>query len=78
MVGLGLLIAVLVDHVHYESVVKSIVFLPMAISFVAAGVIWRFMYELDPRTGTLNAGSRGGRRAPGRVAQHASRGTTCC
>ena len=55
VVGLGLLVAVLVDRVRYESVVKSIVFLPLAISFVAASVIWRFMYELDPNIGTLNA-----------------------
>jgi alpha-glucoside transport system permease protein len=55
VVGLGLLVAVLVDRVRYESVVKSVVFLPLAISFVAAAVIWRFMYELDPNIGTLNA-----------------------
>lgn len=55
VVGLGLLIAVLVDRVKYEGVVKSVVFLPMAISFVAAGVIWRLMYEINPNTGTLNA-----------------------
>ena len=36
VVGLGLLVAVLVDRVRYESTVKSIVFLPLAISFVAA------------------------------------------
>ena len=54
-VGLGLLIAVLVDRVKYESTVKSIVFLPLAISFVAAGVIWKLMYDVDPNTGTLNA-----------------------
>ncbi|MEO6208431.1 MAG: sugar ABC transporter permease [Candidatus Limnocylindrales bacterium] len=55
VVGLGLLVAVLVDRVRYEGVVKSIVFLPLAISFVAAAVIWRFMYELQPQVGTLNA-----------------------
>ena len=55
VVGLGLLVAVLVDRVRYESVTKSIIFLPLAISFVAAAVIWRFMYELDPNVGTLNA-----------------------
>lgn len=55
VVGLGLLVAVLVDRVRYESTVKSVVFLPLAISFVAAAVIWRFMYELDPNVGTLNA-----------------------
>jgi alpha-glucoside transport system permease protein len=59
VVGLGLLVAVLVDRVKYESVVKSIVFLPLAISFVAASVIWRFMYELDPKVGTLNAVATG-------------------
>ncbi|MBZ2196341.1 carbohydrate ABC transporter permease [Occultella gossypii] len=55
VVALGLGIAVLVDRVRYEVVVKSVVFLPMAISFVAAGVIWRLMYDLNPNTGTLNA-----------------------
>lgn len=59
VVGFGLLIAVLVDRVRYESVVKSVVFLPMAISFVAAGVIWRLMYEFNPRIGTLNAAVTG-------------------
>ncbi len=54
-VGLGLLIAVLVDRVRYEPVIKGVVFLPMAISFVAAGVIWRFMYDFRPESGTLNA-----------------------
>jgi alpha-glucoside transport system permease protein len=56
VVGLGLLIALLVDRVKYEGVVKSVVFLPMAISFVAAAVIWRLMYDIDPNVGTLNAG----------------------
>ena len=58
-VTLGLLVAVLTDRVPYESVAKAIVFLPMAISFVAAGVIWKFMYDYRPpglpQTGTLNA-----------------------
>lgn len=58
-VTLGLLVAVLADRVPYESALKAIIFLPMAISFVAAGVIWRFMYAFQPagmaQTGTLNA-----------------------
>ena len=58
-VVLGLLIAVLTDRVPYESLAKALVFLPMAISMVAAGVIWRFMYTYQPpgtsQTGTLNA-----------------------
>jgi alpha-glucoside transport system permease protein len=43
-VGLGLVIAVLADRTKYESVYKAIIFLPMAISFVGAGVIWKFVY----------------------------------
>lgn len=55
----GLLIAVLVDRVRYETVIKSLIFLPMAISAVAAGVIWKLMLEFEPageaQTGTINA-----------------------
>lgn len=56
---LGLVIAVLSDRVRYETVVKAIIFLPMAISYVAAGVIWKLVYEFQPagatQTGVLNA-----------------------
>lgn len=58
-VTLGLIFAVLFDRVSYESVAKAIIFLPMAISFVAAGIIWKLMYDYQaanrPQTGTLNA-----------------------
>jgi len=58
-VSLGLIFAVLFDRVRYEPVVKSIVFLPMAISFVGAGVIWKFVYAYKPagtpQIGILNA-----------------------
>jgi len=43
-VGLGLLIAFLADRTKAEVVYKSIIFTPMAISFVGAGVIWKFVY----------------------------------
>jgi alpha-glucoside transport system permease protein len=43
-VGLGLLIATLADRTRFESLYKSIIFMPMAISFVGAGVIWKFVY----------------------------------
>lgn len=43
-VGLGLIIAVLADRSKYESIYKAIIFMPMAISFVGAGVIWKFVY----------------------------------
>lgn len=54
-VAIGLLIAILTDRVRYETGVKALIFIPMAISFVAAGVIWGFMYDFDPDIGTLNA-----------------------
>lgn len=47
-VGLGLMLAVLTDRVKYEAVAKSIIFLPMAVSFVGAGVIWKFVYAYNP------------------------------
>jgi alpha-glucoside transport system permease protein len=55
----GLLIAVLADRSRFESLAKSLIFMPMAISFVGAGVIWNFIYEVkdkaDPQIGLLNA-----------------------
>jgi alpha-glucoside transport system permease protein len=57
--AIALAIAILADRVWYESFVKAIVFIPMAISFVAAGVIWKLMYDYQPpirsQTGLLNA-----------------------
>jgi alpha-glucoside transport system permease protein len=55
---LGLLVAMLSDRVRYEPLAKSIIFLPMAISFVGAGVIWKFMYDYGSgqvQIGLLNA-----------------------
>ena len=54
-VTLGLTFAVLASRVRYEAVAKSAIFIPMAISFVAASVIWRFMYEFNADVGTVNA-----------------------
>ncbi len=58
-VAIGLLAAVLTDRVSYESLAKAIIFIPMAISFTAAAVIWRFMYQFQPegvaQTGLVNA-----------------------
>jgi alpha-glucoside transport system permease protein len=53
---IGLVIAVLTDRVRYETFAKAVIFIPMAISFVAAGVIWSFMYHINPNIGTINAG----------------------
>ncbi len=58
-VGLGLLIAVLVDRIKREALAKSFIFLPLAISFVGASVIWKFVYAWQPagrpQIGILNA-----------------------
>ena len=58
VLAFGLLLAVIFDRVPYESVVKSLIFMPMAISSVALVVIWKFMYAYQPpgqaQTGTLN------------------------
>jgi alpha-glucoside transport system permease protein len=54
-VALGFIFALLASRVRYEAIAKSAIFLPMAISFVAASVIWRFMYEINPDIGTVNA-----------------------
>lgn len=59
VVGLGLLVAILVDRVRYEPVAKTAIFIPLAISFVAAAIIWKFMYEYrppgTPQIGSVNA-----------------------
>ncbi len=55
----GLAVAVLADRAKGENIAKSMIFLPMAISFIGAGIIWRFMYVTrnvtKPQTGVLNA-----------------------
>jgi len=57
--AIGLLVAVLADRVRWESVAKSFIFMPMAISFVGASIIWRFVYafrgEGQNQIGILNA-----------------------
>jgi alpha-glucoside transport system permease protein len=54
-VVLGLFIAKLIDRVRWATAAKSVVFIPMSISYVASGVIWTFMYAKDPNMGTVNA-----------------------
>ena len=61
VVVIGLIVAVLADRLKpkSENIAKSIIFLPMAISFVGAATIWRFVYEARPegreQIGVLNA-----------------------
>jgi alpha-glucoside transport system permease protein len=47
-VSFGLLVAVLADRSRFETLAKALIFLPMAISFVGAGVIWNFVYAAKP------------------------------
>ena len=55
----GLVIANLADRLWWGTIAKSIIFMPMAISFVGAGVIWKFVYDYrgpgDQQIGFLNA-----------------------
>jgi alpha-glucoside transport system permease protein len=46
--AIGLVYAVLVDRTRFESLAKALIFLPMAISFVGAAIIWKFVYAYRP------------------------------
>ncbi len=56
---LGLVIAFLTDRIWWGNIAKSLIFMPMAISFVGASVIWKFIYEYrgadHTQIGLLNA-----------------------
>jgi alpha-glucoside transport system permease protein len=54
--AIGLVFAVLTERVRWSVAFKTAVFMPMAISLLAAGVIWRLMYFQDPERGAVNAG----------------------
>jgi alpha-glucoside transport system permease protein len=54
--SIGLVFAVLTERVRWAVAFKTAVFMPMAISLFAAGVIWRIMDQQDPDRGALNAG----------------------
>jgi alpha-glucoside transport system permease protein len=58
-VAFGLIVAVLADRSRFEKLAKSLIFMPMAISFVGASIIWNFIYEFrptdQPQVGLLNS-----------------------
>ena len=57
-ISIGLGFAVLADRVKYEALAKAIIFTPMAVSFVGAGIIWKFVYNYGTQQvqiGLLNA-----------------------
>jgi alpha-glucoside transport system permease protein len=53
--AIGLVFAVLTERIRWTTAFKTAVFMPMAISLFAAGVIWRVMDDKDPSVGTVNA-----------------------
>jgi len=53
--AIGLIFAVLTERIRWSTAFKTVVFMPMAISLFAAGVIWRVMDQTDPSLGTVNA-----------------------
>ena len=55
VIFLGLVVAVLASRVRYESAIKAVVFLPMAIAATALAIIWNFVYAPDANIGLLNA-----------------------
>jgi alpha-glucoside transport system permease protein len=54
--SIGLIFAVLTERVRWSVAFKFAVFMPLAISLFAVGVIWRVMYEKNPDHGVVNAG----------------------
>lgn len=56
---LGLALAVLTEKIRWATAFKVLVFMPMAISFLAAGITFRLVYEQDPQRGLLNAATVG-------------------
>lgn len=51
----GLLVAQLTDRLSWGNIAKSLIFMPMAISFVGASLIWKFVYANNPDIGMINA-----------------------
>jgi alpha-glucoside transport system permease protein len=51
----GLVFAVLTERIRWATAFKTIVFMPMAISLFATGVIWRIVFETDPSRGVVNS-----------------------
>jgi alpha-glucoside transport system permease protein len=57
--ALGLVFAVLSERIRWSTAFKVVIFMPMAVSFLSAGVTWRLIYEEDPQLGLANAAARG-------------------
>ena len=53
--GFGVIVAVITERVKYTTAIKLVLFMPFAISGLAAGVLWRITYEPEPERGVVNA-----------------------
>ena len=72
--AIGLVFAVLTERIRWSVAFKTAVFMPMAISLFAAGVIWRIVYDQDPTPGHAQRGRLGGRPGRCQPARRAVRG----
>ena len=59
--AVGLIFAVLVERVWWATAFKIAIFMPLAVSLFAVGIIWRLMYQQDPERGAINAALKGAR-----------------
>lgn len=55
LTGIGLVLAVLTEKIRWATAFKVLIFMPMAVSFLAAGITFRLVYAQDPNQGVLNA-----------------------
>lgn len=53
---IGLVIAYLTDRMKSAAAVKSLIFMPMAISMVGASIIWKFVYDFEPNLKKIDIG----------------------
>src|SRR5439155_17975224 len=56
--AVALVLAVLTERIRWSTAFKVVLFMPMAVSSLSAGVLWRIAYEQDPTRGTVNAAIR--------------------
>jgi len=57
--AVGLIFAVLSERIRWSTAFKVVIFMPMAVSFLSAGVTWRLIYEENPDLGLANAAVQG-------------------
>ncbi|MCR3748906.1 ABC transporter permease subunit [Lentzea californiensis] len=53
--GIGLVLAVLTERIRWATAFRLVLFMPMAISLFASGIIFRLVYDEAPNQGVVNA-----------------------